>query len=125
MQRAGIRNLLFLGMFAVVPVFYYLGVIGGLVPLGIILGTTILHANDSGFLLSGAIHMALYGLVFFWLAHWMALLIVRCAGRHSTAATIAVLLLLAGLAQLPIYGAAHGQVHWKNAYHIYADLRKW
>lgn len=52
-------------------------------------------------------------------------MIERRARNHAWPATLAVLVLLAGIGALPVFGIAHGQIRWLNAYQIYAssDLR--
>jgi len=57
----------------------------------------------------------------YWLAELIARLLIRVAGAHVLPATVMVLLLLASIGLLPIFGAAHGQIRWTNAYALYAS----
>jgi hypothetical protein len=90
-----IRSLVLLGLLAFLPLVYYLAVVGGLLPFGAILLIAIRNINDPSFLLFSVIHLAVYGVV--------------------------VVLLLAGIGLLPIFGIAHGQIQWRNAYALYAS----
>jgi hypothetical protein len=113
------RWLIFIGLAAFVPLFYYLAVVGGFLPYGGILLIGLRHLTDTSFLLFSFIHLAVYGVLLYWLAGLIARSLDRLAGKHVWLATAGVLLVLAGVGALPIYGIAHGHIKWTNAYELY------
>jgi len=121
MRQAGIRWLIFIGLAAFVPLFYYLAVVGGFLPFGGILLIGLRHLTDADFLLFSFVHLAIYGALLYWLSGCVARALIRLAGKHAGVATAIVLLLLAGLGAMPIYGIAHGHIQWVNAYEIYGS----
>ncbi len=121
MQRTYVRAVLFIGLAAFVPLFYYLAVVGGLLPYGAILLIAIRNVANPSMLLFSLIHLTIYGVALYWVAGFMARLLIRIAGVHVWPATAVVLLLLSGVGLLPIYGIAHGQIDWMNAYSLYAS----
>ena len=121
MQRTFIRWLLFVGLAAFVPLFYYLAVVGGLLPYGGILLIAIRNLSNSSILLLSLIHLTAYGVVLYWLARIIARVMDRLTRGHAWLATAVVLLLLAGVGAMPIYGAAHGRIHWTSAYELYGS----
>ena len=121
MQRTYVRWVLFVGLATFVPLFYYLAVVGGLLPYGAILLIAIRNLADSSILWFSLIHLTIYGIALYWLAEFIARLLIRVAGVHVWPATAVVLLLLSGVGLLPVFGAAHGEIHWMNAYALYAS----
>lgn len=121
MQRKYVRGVLFVGLAAFVPLFYYLAVVGGLLPYGGILLIAIRNLPNSSILWFSLIHLMIYGVVLYWLAEFIARLLIRVASVHVWPATAVVLLLLSSIGLLPIFGAAHGQIHWMNAYALYTS----
>ncbi len=121
MQRTRIRGVVFFGLVAFLPLFYYLAVVGGLLPYGAILLIAIRNIGNTSILWFSLIHLTIYGVALYWLAELIARFLIRVAGGHVWPATAVVLLLLSGLGLLPIFGAAHGQIHWMNAYALYAS----
>lgn len=121
MRRTGIRWLLFVGLAAFVPLLYYLAVVGGLLPYGGILLIAIRNPSNSSILLFSLVHLTVYGVVLYWLAGLIAQVMNRLARGHAWLATAVVLLLLAGVGAMPIYGAAHGPIHWTSVYALYGS----
>ena len=121
MKRRYVRGVLFVGLAAFVPLFYYLAVVGGFLPYGGILLIAIRNVTDSSLLWFSLIHLTVYGAALYWLAEFIARLLIRVAGVHVWPAVAVVLLLLAGIGLLPIFGVAHGQIAWVNAYQLYAS----
>jgi hypothetical protein len=121
MQRNYVRWVLFVGLAAFVPLFYYLAVVGGLLPYGGILLIAIRNPANSSILWFSLVHLTIYGVALYWLAEFVARLLIRVAGVHVWLATAIVLLLLSGIGLLPIFGTAHGQIHWVNAYALYSS----
>jgi len=121
MQRTYVRWVLFVGLATFVPLFYYLAVVGGLLPYGAILLIAIRNLADSSILWFSLIHLTIYGIALYWLAEFIARLLIRVAGVHVWPATAVVLLLLSGIGLLPVFGVAHGEIHWMNAYALYAS----
>lgn len=117
--HASTRWLIFTGLAAFVPLFYYLAVVGGFLPYGGILVIGLRHLTDSSFLLFSSMHLAVYGVLLYWLSGLIARALDRLAGKHVWPATAGVLLVLAGVGALPIYGIAHGNIKWTNAYALY------
>jgi len=120
-KRTPIRWVVFAGLVAFLPLFYYLAVVGGLLPYGAILLIAIRNIGDASFLWFSLIHLTIYGVALYWLAGLIARLLIRVAGVRAWPAAAIVLLLLAGLGLLPIFGIAHGRIHWMNAYALYAS----
>lgn len=121
MQSTYIRGVLFIGLAAFVPLFYYLAVVGGLLPYGGILIIAIRNVADSDLLWFSLIHLIIYGVGLYWIAVFIARLLIKVAGSHVWPATAVVLLLLAIVGLLPIFGAAHGHIDWTNAYVLYSS----
>ena len=121
MQRTYIRWLLFFGLAAFVPLFYYLAVVGGLLPYGAILIIGIRNLSDASFLWFSLIHLTIYGVLLYWLAELMARVLVKRAGGYAWFATGVVLLVLSGIGLLPIFGIAHGNIRWMSAYELYTS----
>jgi hypothetical protein len=120
-RRNHIRWAMFAGLAAFLPLFYYLAVIGGLLPYGAILLIAIRNIGDPSFVWFSVAHLTIYGVALYWLAGLIARLLVRFAGAHLLPATLIVLLLLAGMGLLPVFGIAHGPIHWTNAYALYTS----
>ena len=121
MQQRYIQCLIFAGLAAFFPLVYYLAVVGGLLPYGGILLITIRNLPDTSILLFGLIHLVPYGALLFWLAGVIARGISRRARGHPSLAATLVLALLAGVGAMPIFGIAHGQIRWSNAYGLYVS----
>ena len=121
MQRTHIRGVIFFGLVAFLPLIYYLAVVGGLLPYGAILLIAIRNIGNSSILWFSLIHLTIYGVALYWLAELIARLLIRVASAHVLPATVIVLLLLASMGLLPIFGAAHGQIHRMNAYALYTS----
>ena len=123
MQHRCIRILIFVGLAAFVPLFYYLAVVGGFLPFGAILLIGIRNLPDGSMLLFSAVHLAVYGALLYFLSGLIARIVIRVAKGHKWFATAVVLLLLAGVGAMPIFGIAHGHIKWTNAYKIYGSDR--
>ena len=123
MQHRCIRILIFVGLAAFVPLFYYLAVVGGLLPFGAILLIGIRNRSDGSMLLFSAVHLAVYGALLYFLSGLIARIVNRFEQAHRWIATAVVLLLLAGVGAMPIFGIAHGHIKWTNAYKIYGSDR--
>ena len=67
MQSTYIRGVLFVGLAAFVPLFYYLAVVGGLLPYGGILLIAIRNIGNSSILWFSLIHLTIYGVALYWL----------------------------------------------------------
>ncbi|MGH8660869.1 MAG: hypothetical protein ACREUB_03805 [Burkholderiales bacterium] len=57
----------------------------------------------------------------YWVAGMIAKVIDRHARGHAWLVATAVLLLLAGVGAMPIFGAAHGHIRWVSAYELYVS----
>jgi hypothetical protein len=103
------------------PLVYYIAVVGGFLPYGGIVLITIRNVSNSSLLLFGAFHLVPYGFMLYWVAGLIARLIARRAAGHAWLATMLVLLLLAGVGAMPIFGIAHGHIDWASAYEVYVS----
>lgn len=103
------------------PLFWYMFVVGGVLPYGAILLITIHNLSNVGILLWNGIHLTIYGAALYWLAGLLVKLIERYARGHILLGAAIVFLILAGIGLLPIFGAAHGRVEWMNVYDLYAS----
>jgi len=121
MQRTHVRLVVFFGLVAFLPLIYYLAVVGGLLPYGAILLITIRNIGNSSILWFSLVHLTIYGVALYGLAELIARLVIRVAGVYVLPATVIVLLLLASIGLVPIFGVAHGQIHWMNAYDLYTS----
>jgi len=121
MNRTHLRWVVFVALGAFVPLFYYLAVVGGLLPYGAILLIAIRNTGNASIVWLSLVHLAVYGLLLHWLAGLVVRLLVRVAGARVSAAVVTVVVLLAGVGLLPIYGVAHGQIGWVNVYALYAS----
>jgi len=121
MGRTQVRGVVFLGLVAFLPLLYYLAVVGGVLPFGAILLIAIRNIGNASILWFSLIHLTIYGVALYWLAELITRLLIRVAGAHVLPATVTVLLLLASIGLLPMFGAAHGQIRWMNAYALYAS----
>ena len=119
MQRKYIRWIIFAGLAAFVPLFYYLAVVGGFLSYGAILLIAI--RNFTELLWFSLIHLIIYGFILYWLAGLITKLLVKVAGKNIWFVTVVVLLVLAGIGLIPMYGIAHGQIHWANVYELYGS----
>ena len=111
--------MIFLGLAAFVPLFYYLAVVGGFVPFGAILLMTARNLSNASMLVFGLIHLVPYGVLLLSVAGLLARVIDRCARGYEWVATAGVMLALAGIGALPIFGVSHGRIRWTSAYELY------
>jgi hypothetical protein len=79
------------------------------------------NLSDASLLLLSLVHLTVYGVVLHWLAGLIARVLIRLGGGYVWLATVVVLLLLAGVGAMPIFGAARGRIHWTSAYELYAS----
>ena len=121
MRLIYLRLLVFAGLAAFVPLFYYLAVVGGFLPYGGILLIGLRNLSDSSLFLFSLVHLGVYGLLLYWLSGLIARLLNRLPGPGAWVATAMVVLLLAGVGALPIFGIAHGHIQWTSAYAIYGS----
>jgi hypothetical protein len=119
MNRGYIRWIIFAGLAAFVPLFYYLAVVGGFLPYGAILLIAI--RNPLELLWFSVAHLILYGLLLYWLAGLITRLLTKVTRNHIGVAIVIFLLILAGVGLMPIYGIAHGEVQCANVYELYTS----
>ena len=116
-----IRWLIFAGLAAFAPLFYYLAVVGGFLPYGGILLIGVRNLSDHSFLVFSLVHLVIYGLLLYWLSGLIARVLSTLPGAGAWLATAVVLLLLAGVGAMPIFGIAHGHIQWISAYKLYGS----
>jgi len=115
------RWMIFAGLAAFAPLLYYLAVVGGVLPYGGMLLITLRNISNFSILMFGLAHLLPYGALLFWLAGVATRAIQRHARGHEWIAATVAFLLLAGLGAMPIYGVAHGHIHWTSAYALYVS----
>jgi hypothetical protein len=107
---------LFCLMATTVPVLYYMFVVGGFLPLIAIAAMS--FRGVWGFVLFNALHLLIYGLLFYWVAKlivkWLGVLPKpwRFVGFAGVAAA------LAAIAFLPVYGIGHHESQSVNLYRL-------
>ena len=67
------------------------------------------------------VHLLIYGLLLYWLSGLIARVLGTLPGAGAWLATAVVLLLLAGVGAIPIFGIAHGHIQWISAYKLYGS----
>ena len=92
--------------------------VGCILPYGGILLIGLRNLSDSSLLLFSLVHPGVYGLLLYWLSGLIARLANRLPGSGAWVAAAVVVLLLAGVGALPIFGIAHGHIQWTSAYAI-------
>lgn len=118
-MRTYIRWFVFVALAAFAPLPYFLAVVGGLIPYGGILLIVVNNLLDVSLLLLSLVHLAIYGVVLFGFADLIARSLMRFAKEQLWFATTVVLLALSCIGLMPIFGLAHGQIQWMNAYELY------
>ena len=108
--------LLFAMMIATVPVPFFMFVVAGLLPVIVI--ASLLNTGVWGFKLFTALHVVIYGPLFYILARWLAR---RLSALPPGARALAVLAcVVAGLVftLLPVYGVGHNVWEPVNLYRM-------
>ncbi len=109
---------LFATMACTVPLLFFAFVVGGFLPL-LFLALAVLQSPDSMWWLLGGIHLAVYSPILFLTSRLIAKLIFgrpEHQQRYLFGGLVGGLLLL-GL--VPLYGASHGSIAFRNVYQIY------
>lgn len=119
MSESKIKWLLFFTMAATVPVLYYLFVVGGFLPLLMILISTLLAPNA---FLFHSVHILIYGPIFYFIAAVVAKKLFRLAPKQRELGLVGTIAVFLGIGFLPIYGAGHGSIEPANLYSLYVEF---
>ena len=112
MRPAQTRWLILAALAAFFPLYWFIFVVGGVLPYGAILLLTLHNLSNGWMLLWNGLNLVIYGAALYGFAGVLAALIQRReAGQRPVAAG----------ALLPIFGAGHGTVERMNAYQLYAS----
>ena len=114
--------ILFFSMCAIVPVFYFMFVVAGFLPL---LAVFLIALNNGSWavILISAVHCVIYAALFYFVSSAGSHRLGRLSPsqRNKKLSVILGSLLLIGA--LPIYGGGHGRFEWRNAYQIYLNYQ--
>lgn len=121
MRPAPTRWLLVAALAAFFPLYWFILVAGGVLPWGAILLLTLHNLANGWMLLWNGLNLVIYGAAIHWLAGILAARVHRREARQQPVAAGVLVLLLAGVGLLPIFGAGHGTVERMNAYALYAS----
>jgi hypothetical protein len=110
-----IKWTLFSFMATTVPVFYYMFVVGGFVPLIAIVAMTVFDIGG----VFNVVHILIYGALFYWIAKAVSGRLARLSriGRITGVACISAALL--GVAFLPVYSLGHHESQTVNLYQLF------
>ena len=110
-------------MCALVPVFYFMFVVAGFLPLLAVFAIAFNNIGSWTLLLISAIHCVIYAAIFYFASSSIShrLRELSPSQRNKRLSMIIGSLLLVGV--LPIYGGGHGRFQWKNAYQIYLNYQ--
>jgi hypothetical protein len=122
-QRLFILWAIVLGLALFVPLPYYLAVVGGFIPYAAILLIMMENIADGEMVLFSLVHLAIYGVLLYWLARLILRLLMKFLISHLVFATVLVLLILMCVGLMPVFGIAHGHINWTNAYELYVSGR--
>jgi len=109
---------LFAAMAATVPLLFFAFVVGGFLPL-LFIALAVITSPDYMWWLLGGIHLAVYSPILFLTSRLIAKFLLgrpERQQRYLVGGLVGALLLL-GL--VPLYGASHGSVTFRNAYQMY------
>lgn len=118
MPRKLMRWLLVASLAVFLPLFYYGGIIGGVLTYAAI---AILTARVPGLLMLNAPQLVIYGFLLYLLAGWLARRIERLSPRQQSMAVVVIIATLVGVGILPIFGAAHGSIQFTDVYSLYTS----
>ena len=118
MPRHLTRGLLLASMALFLPLFYFGGVIGGVLTYAAIV---ILTARVPGLLMLNAIQLAIYGFLLYLLASGLTRRIERLPRRRQLFAAATLVAALAGIGLLPVFGIAHGSIRFTDIYSLMAS----
>jgi hypothetical protein len=105
-------------MTATIPVLYYMLVIGGFMPLIAIVAVS--FNGPWGFVLFNAIHLLVYGTLFYWLAKFISQALALLPPGWRLAGFASVSAALVAVAFLPVYGI---EPHQSQPVDLYRFLR--
>ena len=130
MEPKTIKWILFFAMCVTMPVFYFMFVAAGFLPLlAIFIFELMLSvSNGPGTWFMAVIHL-LHILIYLPIFYLIALEVSYRLRKFSPSQRKKRVLLIIGclllIAGLPIYGAGHGTIDWKNAYQFYSNYHDW
>lgn len=117
MSESTIKWVLFCLMAATVPVLYFMFVIGGNLPLIAIVAIS--FSGVWGFVLFNAVHLVIYGLLFYWVAKLLSRRLSLLSQRWKIAGFAGLSIALVAISFLPVYGVGHHEFQPVNLYRLY------
>lgn len=117
-----IKWALLFAMAATIPVLYFMFVIAGLLPLIAVAYLFVSH-GVWGSKLFTALHLLVYGSVFYWMATTLARHIAKQSTRLKALSLVGILLILVTVSMSPIYGLGHGEFQSVNLYRLLGSGR--
>jgi hypothetical protein len=115
-----IKWVLFCLMVTTVPVLYYMFVIGGYLPLIAIVAVS--FTGVWGFVLFNAVHLLIYGALFYWIAKVISKRLALLSRRWRLAGFAGISTVLVAISFLPVYGAGHHEYQAVNLYRLFNRL---
>ena len=107
-------------MVTTVPVLYYMVVIGGYLPLIAIIALS--FSGVWGFVLFNAVHVVIYGALFYWMARVIARRLAALPRAWSIAGFAGISTALVAIAFLPVYDVGHHESTSVNLYRLFHRL---
>lgn len=117
MNESAIKWVLFCLMAATVPVLYFMFVVGGFLPLIAIVA--LMFEGVWGFKLFNAIHLVVYGLLFYWVAKVVSRRLSLLPRRWKILGFAGISVALVAISLLPVYGVGHNVFQFVNLYRLY------
>jgi hypothetical protein len=111
---------LFCLMAATVPVLYYMFVVGGYLPLIAIVALS--FRGVWGFVLFNAVHLLIYGALFYWVAKAVARRLALLPHMWSLLGFASLSIALVAISFLPLYGIGHHESQSVDLYRLLTGL---
>ncbi len=121
MSENTIKWILFCLMFVTVPVLYFMFVIGGFLPLIAIVAAS--FGGEWGFALFNAVHVLIYGAVFYWIAKVVSKRLALLPQTWKVLGFATVSIALVTISFLPLYGVGHHPYQPVNLYRLHSMLK--
>ena len=107
-------------MVTTVPVLYYMFVIGGYLSLIAIVAVS--FTGVWGFVLFNAVHLLIYGALFYWIAKVISKRLALLSRRWKIVGFASISTALVAISFLPVYGVGHHQSPPVNLYRLFNGL---
>lgn len=120
MKQSG-KWILFFSLIVTCPCLYFLFVVSGFVPLVTIIEQ--LFIGPITLKIINLLHIIIYGAIFYFTAHIASNKLSIYKKKTQALVLSCIVFGLFSLGFLPIYGAAHGTIEWKNLYDHYQTFK--